>query len=139
MHHTLTQIAMWLDTLDECMCSQNDACNDSMLGPTALDLDYEWFCKLPPDIKINIYREQYLKLTKKEYMRLYHVKKSQKEGLMCLSPFQHQRPLHKGLITMRKSKEAKQKRKRLLASQIRKKREEKEAKRKAKMKEKENA
>ena len=104
-----------------------------------MDLDYEWFCKLPPDIKINIYREQYLKLTKKEYMRLYHVKKSQKEGLMCLSPFQHQRPLHKGLINMRKSKEAKQKRKRQLAAQIRKKREEKAAKRKAKMKEKENA
>ena len=47
---------------------------------------------------------------------------------------------------MRKSKERKQKRKRLLASQIRKKREEKEAKRKAKLderfeaiKEKENA
>ena len=139
MHHTLTQIAMWLDTLDECMCSQNDACNDSMLGPTALDLDYEWFCKLPPDMKINIYREQYYKLRKKELCSIYYRTKHTKEGFKYMSPFQQQRPLNEGEIKLRKSKEAKQKRKRLLASQIRKKREEKEAKRKAKMKEKENA
>ena len=115
---TITQIAVWLDTLDECMYSQKDACNDEMLGTTALDVDYEWYCRLPPEMKINICREQYPKIARIKSLTSFYMQKSRREYLRRLE--------------MRKAKEEKQKRKRLLASQIRKKREEKQANRKAK-------
>ena len=55
---TITQIAVWLDTLDECMYSQKDACNDEMLGTTALDVDYEWQFKVAEELyKLGIINE----------------------------------------------------------------------------------